>query len=127
MPFSILHFVTVEPQADHPNCSRHRDVTRDMWSKTFTVSYVMTFIRPALGFIQLCKILCFMKHFYRSRHSGMKPSAGVMKDNKCMGSQVARNITMPRTVRMVRLWLNNHFLLVKFSVIQLFTSGCYCH
>ena len=25
------------PQAYHPNCSRHRDVTRDMWSHTFTL------------------------------------------------------------------------------------------
>ena len=34
----------------------------------------------------------FYEAFYRSRHSGMKPSAGVMKYNKCMGSHVARDI-----------------------------------
>ena len=34
---NVAECKTVESQADHSKCSRHRDVTRDMWSHTFTV------------------------------------------------------------------------------------------
>ena len=34
----------------------------------------------------------------------IKPSAGVTKYSKYTGSHVARDITIPRTVRMVYLW-----------------------
>ena len=49
----------------------------------------------------------------------MKPSAGFMKYSKCMGSHVARDIKMPRTVWVVRLCLNinyYNFLFVDFLV-----------
>ena len=36
----------------------------------------------------------------------IKPSAGVTKYSKCMGSHVARDLTMPRTIGMVHLWFN---------------------
>ena len=39
----------------------------------------------------------------------MKPSAGFMKYSKCMGSHVARDIKMPRTVWVVRLCLNINY------------------
>ena len=49
----------------------------------------------------------------------MKPSAGFIKYSKCMGSHVARDITMPRTVWMVHLCLNinySNFHFVDFLV-----------
>ena len=40
----------------------------------------------------------------------MKPNAGFMKySSKCMGSHVARDIKMPRTVWVVRLCLNINY------------------
>ena len=48
-----------------------------------------------------CTILCFMKHFYWS-------SVRVTKYSKCMGSHVALDIPLPRTVRMVCLWYKRH-------------------
>ena len=39
----------------------------------------------------------------------MKPSAGFMIYSKCMGSHVARDIKMPRTVWVVRLCLNINY------------------
>ena len=39
----------------------------------------------------------------------MKPNAGFMKYSKCMGSHVARDIKMPRTVWVVRLCLNINY------------------
>ena len=73
------------PQADHPNRSRNGDVTCDMWSHTLTV------------FFNGCSRLCFIKHFSRSLESSRE---GI--------SRVARDITMPRTVWMVRLCSDIH-------------------
>ena len=41
---SVLIVSILWPQADHPNCSRHGDVTYDVWSHTFTF-----FVTAALG------------------------------------------------------------------------------
>ena len=56
--------------------------------------------------------------FYEVPITWIKPSAGVTKYSKCMGSHVARDITMPRTVQMVRLW----FYRFAFEVF-LFSTG----
>ena len=72
-------------QADHPNCSRHGDVTCDMWSHTLAV------------FCNGRSRLCFMKHFSRSLESSRERRL-----------HVARDITIPRTVWMVRLCSDIH-------------------
>ena len=41
--------------------------------------------------------------------TGIKPRACVTKCSECMGSHVARDIAMPRTVRMVLLWVTKSF------------------
>ena len=53
--------------------------------------------------------------FYEVPITWIKPSAGVTKYSKCMGSHVARDITMPRTVQMVRLWFYRFAFEVFFS------------
>ena len=72
-------------QADHPNCSRHGDVTCDMWSRTLT------------AFFNGRSRLCFIKHFSWSLESSRERR-----------SRVARDITMSRTVWMVRLCSDIH-------------------
>ena len=47
--FPISLFNLGEPQADHPNCSRHCDVTRD----TDVISYIYYIRNGRLGLIQV--------------------------------------------------------------------------
>ena len=78
---SVLIVSILWPQADHPNCSRHGDVTCDMWSHTFTF-----FLKRPLSAVFYEAFLPITESSWERR------------------SHVARDITMPRTVWMVRLW-----------------------
>ena len=63
----------VQPQADHPNCLRHRDVTCDIWSHTFIVFHNA---RTRLHSWVSWSVESFIKH--RILHNWMKTSAGLM-------------------------------------------------
>ena len=47
--FQFRGKVSMTPQADHPNCSRHRDVTR----KTCDPIHLLYFVTPVLDLIQV--------------------------------------------------------------------------